>query len=115
MNQDEMKKAVAKAALEYVIQDGIIGIGSGTTVNLFIDELASMKGKIEGTVASSKATEEKLKKYGIPVYDLNSVNKVDVYIDGADEANEHFYLIKGLGGALVREKIIAASAKKFVC
>lgn len=110
-----MKQAVAKAALEYVVQDGIIGVGSGSTVNCFIDALADIKGKIEGAVASSVETEKRLKSHGIPVYDLNSVNKVDVYIDGADEANEHGYLIKGLGGALTREKIVAASSEKFVC
>ncbi len=115
MNQDEMKKAVAKAALHYVEQDTIVGVGTGSTVNFFIEELASIKNRIEGAVASSVATEQLLKARGIRVYDLNAVNQVAVYIDGADEANQHLYLIKGRGGALTREKIIAAAAKKFVC
>lgn len=115
MNQDELKRYAAEAALKYVPEEGIIGVGTGSTVQYFIDGLAKIKGRIEGTVASSKATEIELKNRGIPVYDLNAVNQVVLYVDGADEANENFYLIKGRGGALTREKIIATVAKKFVC
>ena len=119
MNQDELKKAVAAAAIDYIqpllLDDIIVGIGTGSTTNLFIDLLAEHKGKILGTVASSEASEERLKSHGIPVYDLNSVDEVAVYVDGADETNERLELIKGGGGALTREKIIAAVAKEFVC
>ena len=115
MNQDEMKQAVAKAAIEYVVPGTIIGVGTGSTANYFIDELARIKGKIEGTVASSVATAERLKGHGIPVLDLNSVDSLSVYIDGADESNRSLHLIKGGGGALTREKIVAAVADKFVC
>jgi ribose 5-phosphate isomerase A len=115
LSQDDMKKMVAKAALDYVVEDTVIGIGTGSTANYFIDELASMKGRIEGTVASSEASAERLKGHGIPVYELNSVNEISVYIDGADESNNRLHLIKGGGGALTREKIVAAVAKKFVC
>lgn len=115
MNQDEMKQAVARAAIEYVVPGTIIGVGTGSTANYFIDELARIKGRIEGTVASSVATAERLKGHGIPVLDLNSVNNLSVYIDGADESNRSLHLIKGGGGALTREKIVAAVADKFVC
>jgi len=115
MNQDEMKQAVAKAAIEYVVPGTIIGVGTGSTANYFIDELARIKGQIEGTVASSIATAERLKGHGIPVLDLNSVDSISVYIDGADESTRHLHLIKGGGGALTREKIVAAVADKFVC
>jgi len=115
MTQDEMKQAVARAALEYVVPDTIIGIGTGSTANFFIDCLAEMKGRIEGTVASSEASAARLKGHGIPVYDLNSVNELSVYVDGADETNRYCHLVKGGGGALTREKIVAAVAKKFVC
>ena len=114
MNQDELKELVAREALKYV-QDPIIGVGSGSTVFKFIDALASMKGRIEGAVAASEASTERLKKHGIRVFDLNSVNELPVYIDGADEVTEHLHMIKGGGGALTREKITAAVAKKFVC
>lgn len=114
MSQDELKRRVAEAALQYV-QDGVIGVGSGSTVNLFIDALATIKGRIDGAVAASEASAERLKKHGIRVFDLNSVNEVPVYVDGADEITEHLHMIKGGGGALTREKIIAAVAKKFVC
>lgn len=115
MNQDEMKKLVAEAALEYVEAGTIIGVGTGSTANLFIDALAGIKGKIDGTVASSVATAERLKGHGIPVLDLNSVDQLSIYVDGADEATKHLHLIKGGGGALTREKIVAACARSFVC
>jgi len=115
MTQDEMKQAVARAALEHVVPDTIIGIGTGSTANFFIDYLAEIKGKINGTVASSEASAERLKGHGIPVLDLNSVDEISVYIDGADETNRHAHLVKGGGGALTREKIVAAVSKKFVC
>ncbi len=115
MTQDEMKQAVAKAAIDYVEAGTIIGVGTGSTANYFIDELAKIKHQIEGTVASSQATEERLKSHGIPVLDLNSVDELSVYIDGADEFDRHLHLTKGGGGALTREKIVAAVAKKFVC
>jgi len=113
--QDEMKLEVAKAAIEYVVPGTIIGIGTGSTANFFIDELAKIKGKIEGTVASSVASAERLKGHGIQVYDLNQVSEISVYIDGADESNKYLHLVKGGGGALTREKIVAAVADKFVC
>ncbi len=115
MNQEEMKKAVAVAALDYVETGTVIGIGTGTTANYFIDALAGIKHKIEGTVASSEASAERLRSHGIEVLDLNMVNEVSVYIDGADEATKHLHLIKGGGGALTREKIVAAASRKFVC
>ncbi len=115
MTQDEMKKAVALAAIEYVKDASIIGVGTGSTANFFIDALADIKHTFDGTVASSQASAERLKSHGIPVYDLNAVDSVPVYVDGADEANSHLALIKGGGGALTREKIIAAVAEKFIC
>ena len=115
MTQDEMKQAVAKAAIEYVEAGTIVGVGTGSTANFFIDELAKIKHKIEGTVASSEASAERLKGHGIEVFDLNSVSEIAVYVDGADESNKHLHLIKGGGGALTREKIVAAASKKFVC
>ena len=115
MTQDELKLQVAQAALKYVVDDGVIGVGSGSTVNHFIDALASMKGRIDGAVAASEASAERLKKHGIRVFDLNAVHELPVYVDGADEINEHLYMIKGGGGALTREKIVAAVARKFVC
>jgi ribose 5-phosphate isomerase A len=114
MSQDELKRRVAEAALKYT-QDGVIGVGSGSTVNAFIDCLATIKHKIDGAVAASEASAERLKKHGIRVFDLNSVDDLAVYVDGADEVTEQLYLIKGGGGALTREKIVAAVAKKFVC
>ena len=110
-----MKKAAAQAALEYVEAGTIVGIGTGSTANHFIDLLAGMKGKIEGTVASSVASTERLKKHGIPVFELNAVGDIPLYVDGADESNHHLHLIKGGGGALTREKIVAAASKQFVC
>lgn len=115
MNQDELKKMVAKAAIQYVETDTIIGIGTGSTANFFIDELAAIKHKINGTVASSEASADRLRGHGIPVLDLNSVDEISVYIDGADESTAHLHLVKGGGGALTREKIVAAVSKKFVC
>lgn len=115
MTQDEMKQAVAQAAIEYVEAGTIVGVGTGSTANFFIDELAKIKHKIEGTVASSEASAERLKGHGIEVFDLNSVSEIAVYVDGADEANKFLHLVKGGGGALTREKIVAAASKKFVC
>ena len=115
MDQNLKKQLVAEAALEYVEDDAVIGVGTGSTVNLFIEKLASIKHRIEAAVASSVATEELLKKHHIPVVSLNSINELKVYIDGADEATKYLHLIKGGGGALTREKIIAAASRKFVC
>jgi len=115
MTQDEMKQAVAKAAIEYVEAGTIVGVGTGSTANFFIDELAKIKHKIDGTVASSEASAERLRGHGIEVFDLNSVSEIAVYVDGADESNKFLHLIKGGGGALTREKIVAAASKKFVC
>ncbi len=114
MTQDEMKQAVARAAVEYV-KSGIIGVGTGSTANYFIDELAKVKGRIDGAVASSEATAQRLKSHGIEVLDLNSVGGMEVYVDGADEITRNFHMIKGGGGALTREKIVAACAKYFIC
>jgi len=115
MNQDEMKKQAALAALGYLPDGGVLGIGTGSTVNHFIDALASVKGRYEGAVSSSEASTERLKAIGMPVLDLNSVGDLEIYVDGADESNRHLQLIKGGGGALTREKIIAAASKRFVC
>ena len=115
MTQDEMKQAVAKAALEYIEPGALVGVGTGSTANFFIDALATIKHKIDGTVASSLATATRLKGHGIPVLELNEVIELSVYVDGADETNKHLQLIKGGGGALTREKIVAAASKIFVC
>ncbi|GIU14672.1 ribose-5-phosphate isomerase A [Shewanella sp. c952] len=115
MTQDEMKKAAGWAALQYVEKDSIVGVGTGSTVNHFIDALATMKADIDGAVSSSEASTEKMKALGIPVYDLNSVDDLSVYVDGADEINGHMDMIKGGGAALTREKIVAAVADKFIC
>ena len=115
MTQDEKKKQVAEAALAYVENDTIVGVGTGSTVNFFIECLANIKHRIDGAVSSSDATETLLKKHNIPVLSLNSANDIPVYVDGADEATKHLHLIKGGGGALTREKIVAAASKKFVC
>ena len=115
MTQDELKRQVAEAALKYVVEDAVVGVGSGSTVFMFIESLAKIKHKIEGAVAASEASAERLKKHGIRVFDLNSVSELPVYVDGADEVTEHLHMIKGGGGALTREKIIAAVADTFVC
>ncbi len=119
MNQNDLKKAVAKAAFEYVKKhlhsDSVIGVGTGSTANLFIEELGAIKHDIGATVASSEESARRLKALGIPVVELNSVAEVSIYVDGADEANEHLQLIKGGGAALTREKIVAAVSKVFVC
>ncbi len=115
MTQDEKKKQVAEAAIAYVEDDSIVGVGTGSTVNFFIDCLASIKHRIDGAVSSSDATEALLKQHKIPVLSLNSANDIPVYIDGADEATKHLHLIKGGGVALTREKIVAAASKKFIC
>ncbi|MBA2689681.1 MAG: ribose-5-phosphate isomerase RpiA [Burkholderiales bacterium] len=114
MTQDELKQAAAKAALQYVT-DGLVGVGTGSTANYFIAELAKIKGRIDGAVASSKATEEKLRTAGIYVADLNSVSELPLYVDGADEITDNLFMIKGGGGALTREKIVAAVARTFIC
>ena len=115
MNQDAMKKAAAEAAIEYVEYEMIVGIGTGSTANHFIDLLAKIKGKIDGTVASSEASAERLRGHGIPVMDLNQAGELSLYVDGADESNKHLHLIKGGGGALTREKIVAGASEKFIC
>ena len=112
--QDELKQQVAKAAVEYV-KEGIIGVGTGSTANFFIEELAKVKHKIEGAVASSEATAQRLRAHGIQVFDLNNIDGMDIYVDGADEITEHMHMLKGGGGALTREKIVAAVAKTFIC
>jgi ribose 5-phosphate isomerase A len=114
LSQDELKQQVAKAAVAYV-KSGIIGVGTGSTANFFIEELAKVKHKIDGAVASSEATAQRLRAHGIEVFDLNSVDDLDIYVDGADEITEHLHMIKGGGGALTREKIVAAVAKQFIC
>ena len=119
LSQDELKQQVAKAAVDYIApkldNDSIVGVGTGSTANFFIDYLAEIKGTFDGAVASSEGTAERLKGHGIPVYDLNSVDSLSVYVDGADEVNEYLQMIKGGGAALTREKIVAAVAEEFVC
>ena len=119
MNQDELKQAVAEAALSYIQpkleNDSVLGIGTGSTANLFIDKLGAISGQVYATVASSEASAQRLKSHGIPVYDLNTVDRVDFYIDGADESNSALQLIKGGGAALTREKIVTAVAQEFIC
>lgn len=115
MNQDELKQAVAKAAISYVQSDTIVGIGTGSTANYFIDELAKIKQRIRGAVASSEASAQRLKSHGISVLELNNVDDLPIYVDGADEVTQHLHMIKGGGGALTREKIVAAVARKFIC
>lgn len=119
MTQDELKQAVAKAALDHVAphldRDSVIGVGTGSTANFFIDYLADVRNDFDGAVASSDATAERLKQHGIPVYELNAVNELEFYVDGADETNDRLELIKGGGAALTREKIVAAVAHRFIC
>ena len=113
--QDARKQAVAKAALAFVEDDSIVGVGTGSTADFFIDALAGMKGRVAGAVASSEKTAARLQQHGIRVVELNSVSELTVYVDGADEITEHLAMIKGGGGALTREKIVAAVAQRFVC
>ncbi|MFU8784543.1 ribose-5-phosphate isomerase RpiA [Aliidiomarina sp.] len=113
--QNRAKQHAAEAAIAYVKPDMIVGVGTGSTVNYFIDALASMKHEIEGAVSSSEASTQRLKQHGIPVYDLNGVDRVEIYVDGADEINAQLHMIKGGGGALTREKIVAAVAEQFIC
>jgi ribose 5-phosphate isomerase A len=115
MTQDELKQASARAAIGHVVEDAIVGVGTGSTANFFIDELARMKHRIRGAVASSEASAKRLAGHGIPVLDLNQVDDIPVYVDGADEITGALAMIKGGGGALTREKIVAAVARKFVC
>ena len=114
LTQDELKQQVAKEAIKYV-ESGIIGVGTGSTANYFIDFLTDVKHKIDGAVASSEATAERLRNHGIEVFDLNDINGMDIYVDGADEITKHMHMLKGGGGALTREKIVAANAKEFIC
>ena len=115
MTQDELKTLVGQAALQYVVPGEIVGVGTGSTVNKFIDALATMKDQIIGAVSSSEASTVRLKALGIPVFDSNAVEDLSVYIDGADEIDHHGYMIKGGGAALTREKIVAAQSRRFVC
>lgn len=115
MSQDALKKSAAEAALKEIPEDAIIGVGTGSTVNYFIDGLAQMRGRIAGAVSSSEASSARLKTAGIEVLDLNSVNELPIYVDGADEVTRHLHMIKGGGGALTREKIVAAVAQRFIC
>lgn len=115
MTQDQQKQAAAQAALQYISEDAVVGVGTGSTVNFFIEALATIKSRVEATVASSVATAERLKAKGFQVIDLNSAGQVPVYVDGADEINQHLQMIKGGGGALTREKILAAASKQFIC
>src|SRR3972149_625633 len=115
MNQDELKQAVAKAAIAYVPFDCIVGVGTGSTANFFIDELAKIKHKIRGAVASSEASAKRLQGHGIQVLPLNDAGDLPVYVDGADEITRHMHMIKGGGGALTREKNVGAASKKFIC
>lgn len=115
MNQNQLKQAVARAAIHHIPDNCIVGVGTGSTTNYFIDELAAIRGRIEGAVASSEASAARLKQAGIRVFDLNGISEIPVYVDGADEINRRLDMIKGGGGALTREKIVAAVAQKFVC
>lgn len=115
MSREEQKRAAAQAAIAYVPADSVIGVGTGSTANFFIDELAKIKSRVRGAVASSEATAARLKQIGIPVLDLNGVDELPVYVDGADEITRHLMMIKGGGGAATREKIAATVARKFIC
>ncbi len=113
--QNQQKQAAAEAAIHYIADGSVVGVGTGSTVNYFIDALAAIKGNIDGAVASSKESAQRLKEHGIPVYDLNVVDAVPVYVDGADEVNKLLQMIKGGGGALTQEKILANASKQFIC
>src|SRR6058998_1616039 len=115
MTQDELKQAVAREAIKHVVEDAVIGVGTGSTANFFVDELGKVRNRIAGAVASSEKTTERLKRHGIRLLDLNGVDELPVYVDGADEITEHLAMIKGGGGALTREKVVAAVAKRFIC
>lgn len=115
MDQDQKKKSAAEAAIAYITNDAIVGVGTGSTVNYFIDALASQKHRIKGAVSSSEASTKRLKAHGIDVFDLNEVDSLDIYVDGADEITEHKHMIKGGGAALTREKIVSAVAETFIC
>lgn len=115
MNQDDQKQAAAEAALDFIETGEILGVGTGSTTNFFIDALAKVKGKIDGVVSSSEASSERLRAIGLPVLDLNRTGDLSLYVDGADEATKHLHLIKGGGGALTREKIVASASRRFVC
>jgi len=115
MNQDEQKRAAARAAIQHIPAGCIVGVGTGSTANYFIDELADIRSRIDGTVASSEATARRLSGHGIEVMDLNNVDELPLYVDGADEITPYLHMIKGGGGALTREKVVAAVAKKFIC
>ncbi|RLK51676.1 ribose-5-phosphate isomerase [Alkalispirillum mobile] len=115
MSADQGKRMAAEAAMEYVEENTVIGVGTGSTVNLFIDALADMKARIDGTISSSEASTARLRKHGIPVLDLNEVGTLPLYVDGADESTRFLQLIKGGGGALTREKIVAAASERFIC
>jgi ribose 5-phosphate isomerase A len=115
MNQDEQKQAAARAAIQHIPAGCIVGVGTGSTANYFIDELVDIRSRIDGTVASSEATARRLSGHGIEVMDLNNVDELPLYVDGADEITPYLHMIKGGGGALTREKVVAAVAKKFIC
>ncbi len=115
MNQNDQKQAAAEAALDFIESGEILGVGTGSTTNFFIDALAKVKGKVDGVVSSSEASSEKLRAIGLPVMDLNRTGDLSLYVDGADEATKHLHLIKGGGGALTREKIVASASRRFVC
>jgi ribose 5-phosphate isomerase A len=115
MSQDDLKRAVAQAAIAYVPTDCIVGVGTGSTANCFIDELAKIKHKLRGAVASSEASAKRLQGHGIEIFSLNDAGTLPVYVDGADEITRHLHMLKGGGGALTREKIVAAASKKFIC
>ena len=115
MNQNDQKQAAAQAALDFIETGEILGVGTGSTTNFFIDALVTVKGKIDGVVSSSEASSERLREMGLPVLDLNRTGDLSLYVDGADEATKHLHLIKGGGGALTREKIVASASRRFVC
>jgi len=115
LNQNDQKQAAAQAALDFIETGEILGVGTGSTTNFFIDALVAVKGKIDGVVSSSEASSERLRAIGLPVLDLNRTGDLSLYVDGADEATKHLHLIKGGGGALTREKIVASASRRFVC